>query len=715
MPTRCAIRATICALATLFASVHICATTIRVPAEHATIQQAIDAAATGDTVLVASGAYTGYGNFAIDYGGTDLVLLSEAGADSTIIDCEHKGPGVVFLNGETAAAVLEGFTIRGGMGGVVCGGSSPTLKGSHITAGATETGAGLFCSGDAFPLIQDCSIDANTAETYGGGVRCTWGASPRFERCTISDNFAGLGGGVYFDNDASTAFADCRFSGNDITGRGGSALDFHGAEGVSLRRCILELNGNESSHDATLKARRSSFMMEDCEVAANFGPGLDIAGGSLMAHGCEIRANDAAGIISNRYDWWTTPSLTLESCEVSDNRGRGIDASNTDLGLTDCEITGNVSGWGAGISLSDSPNSVTLTHCLIADNISTSAYGGASFTGAMVTMINCEIAGNSAGGSGGGLGFGSSTATLENCRITDNRAEGPGGGIRIDFADLHAHNCVLSGNTTTEGGGLYMSDAFAALDNCMITNNVADSTGGGIGLSGSSFATLHSCTFTGNSAGFRGGALLLAHGYANATLVNSILWGNSPDEANTGGVHGILSIQYSDVRGGYEGTANIDADPLFFDPVAGDYHLSWGSPCIDAGSSSGAPDVDFEMDTRPAGEGYDMGADEHLAVAVSSSTPRSHAPLLGRPHPNPFNPRTELRFHLERTGPVRLVIHDLRGAIVRVLVDRIERGGDHALVWDGRNSAGAAVASGLYIARITTERSTAERSLVLLK
>ena len=73
------------------------------------------------------------------------------------------------------------------------------------------------------------------------------------------------------------------------------------------------------------------------------------------------------------------------------------------------------------------------------------------------------------------------------------------------------------------------------------------------------------------------------------------------------------------MQGGFEGTGNIDADPLFADPdgpddIAGtgddDCHLTQGSPCIDAGTSSGAPDTDLEGSIRPQGAGYDMGAYE---------------------------------------------------------------------------------------------------------
>jgi len=70
-------------------------------------------------------------------------------------------------------------------------------------------------------------------------------------------------------------------------------------------------------------------------------------------------------------------------------------------------------------------------------------------------------------------------------------------------------------------------------------------------------------------------------------------------------------ITYSDVAGSWLGEGNIDADPLFLDPENGDFHLTLGSPCIDTGTSVGAPLFDFEGDPRPLGDGYDIGADEY--------------------------------------------------------------------------------------------------------
>jgi hypothetical protein len=77
-------------------------------------------------------------------------------------------------------------------------------------------------------------------------------------------------------------------------------------------------------------------------------------------------------------------------------------------------------------------------------------------------------------------------------------------------------------------------------------------------------------------------------------------------------------VTYCDVQGGFPGTGNIDADPVFLDPGSGDFHLDPGSPCIDVGTND-APDLppyDFEGDDRIIdGDGdsmavVDMGVDE---------------------------------------------------------------------------------------------------------
>jgi hypothetical protein len=68
--------------------------------------------------------------------------------------------------------------------------------------------------------------------------------------------------------------------------------------------------------------------------------------------------------------------------------------------------------------------------------------------------------------------------------------------------------------------------------------------------------------------------------------------------------------------------------------------------------------------------------------------------------PNPFNPRTTIKYDLPATGAVRLTVFDVAGRLVRTLVDESMPQGSHEAVWDGRDSSGREVGSGSYLARL---------------
>ena len=69
------------------------------------------------------------------------------------------------------------------------------------------------------------------------------------------------------------------------------------------------------------------------------------------------------------------------------------------------------------------------------------------------------------------------------------------------------------------------------------------------------------------------------------------------------------------------GAHDISADPLLVDPAHGDFHLSPGSPCIDAGDPVHYPGTDFEGDPRPQGPAPDIGADEYYPERPSNKAP----------------------------------------------------------------------------------------------
>lgn len=101
---------------------------------------------------------------------------------------------------------------------------------------------------------------------------------------------------------------------------------------------------------------------------------------------------------------------------------------------------------------------------------------------------------------------------------------------------------------------------------------------------------------------------------------------------------------------------------------------------------------------------------------TAATGPRPLSTRLLDASPNPFNPRTTLRFELQRAGAVELALFDLAGRRVRTLLmgERLPEG-RHAMVWDGRDDAGAEVASGVYRVRLRTGQGLHARAVTLVR
>ena len=177
-----------------------CQDVLHVPADYATVQEAIDAAGLGDMILLADGTYSGEGNRNLTFNGKVLTLQSENGAENCILDGGGETRLMNFNIGESFGTIISGLT---------------------ITNGSAESGAGIHCF-NAGPVIRDCIIIGNAASSIGGGIYCE-NSSPVIENCLITLNTAGsAGGGVYSRDESRPALSNCTLTGNEAGSTGGA-------------------------------------------------------------------------------------------------------------------------------------------------------------------------------------------------------------------------------------------------------------------------------------------------------------------------------------------------------------------------------------------------------------------------------------------------------------------------------------------------------------
>jgi photosystem II stability/assembly factor-like uncharacterized protein len=84
-------------------------------------------------------------------------------------------------------------------------------------------------------------------------------------------------------------------------------------------------------------------------------------------------------------------------------------------------------------------------------------------------------------------------------------------------------------------------------------------------------------------------------------------------------------------------------------------------------------------------------------------------------YPNPFNPATTIKYRLETSQSVRLVIYDALGREIRTLLNETQRAGWHLVTWDGRDWSGSVVATGVYVYRLEGSNEMQSRKMLLVK
>ena len=90
-------------------------------------------------------------------------------------------------------------------------------------------------------------------------------------------------------------------------------------------------------------------------------------------------------------------------------------------------------------------------------------------------------------------------------------------------------------------------------------------------------------------------------------------------------------------------------------------------------------------------------------------------PQLTANYPNPFNPSTTISFELAKTGHVKLEIFNVNGALITTLADEVREAGRHYVLWNGKDTKGISVASGIYFYRFKTGSEVVTKKMMLLR
>jgi hypothetical protein len=275
-----------------------------VPAEYETIQAAIDAAVDGDEVIIQPGRYTGVDNYNIYFGGKEITVRSiepenPAIVAATIVDPEYAGNGFGFYDGEDANSILDGLTIRRAAygqfpGGIVCQGSSPTIRNCTVEEAYSD---GIILL-DSSATISNCIVRNNGGPIdqgdyhYGFGIVCY-----EYQGDEIVNN--------------SPSVTDCIISNNYLSGIYCADYKLETSLNITVANCIITGNGGAPF-----------YYGGNLPTSYTYGGGILSAGGNLSVINCTFNGNRASmggGICCLKYPRAQSRNIEIDNCIFWEN------------------------------------------------------------------------------------------------------------------------------------------------------------------------------------------------------------------------------------------------------------------------------------------------------------------------------------------------------------------------------------------------------------
>lgn len=678
---------------------------LKVPEDYSTIQSAINAANTGDTVLVAPGTYTENINFL----GKNILITSHymfedntSFITSTIIDgSQPNHPDtascVLIISGEDSTAVLQGFTLTGGKG---------TRWLDEHGAGIYVEGGGILTALSSPTIINNLIINneainspAGTISAGGGAIRCGDG-SPRILNNVIINNRGMYGGGIVLNYCSNALLANNIITANQVflavsgkpTFGGGGVWILESLPSNNLPN-ILENNTiiSNSSNDigGGIRIWSAITTVRNNIVWNNFQDDdtqIHVSGSSTV-----IEYNDVENGIDGIGNINLQPSFTDSSFYLNDD-SPCIDSGDPDLLYNDPEDP------------SSPGNALWPSKGTIRNDIG--AYGGpmrflfSNFSSAKLFIPTNEY--------DFGLTLPGESITIS-IPVTNNGSailEIDSANIMLNSTDIYIQNTIPMILHPIQKDDLILTWTPQVneilFDTLMIYHNDPD------------LINPHKLLLTGNS--FPNAFLFFdatLHDYgdieANTLRIDTTLYvynqGSAPDSVYTSIIYGVVNPDSA-----------IELTPTAFEVAAYDsvgitftiYPMRINRTGFNIYQPRIVVDSRFSIGTTH----FEKTMKFHLVgtVGIEEETRNPSSFNLSQNYPNPFNPSTTIRFSLPIAGIVKLKVYNVLGEKVETLLNGFADAGFHEINFNAEH-----LQSGIYFYTLNAGEFAQTKKMILLK
>jgi len=684
---------------TLFLVMVICTITlygqiVHVPADQPTIQEGIDAAMDGDTVLVSDGSYIEN----ISFKGKAITVASQFLMDNdtshiwnTIIDGSQPsfpdtGSVVRFTSGEDTTSILLGFTIQGGSG------SSVIIYGSE----EAQVGGGILCLNGIAKIVSNRIINNSvTHEIYaiGGGIGCyamgeewlvvinniildnttyatgdsAWrsaagggmfaSSNTRFSYNTVHNNEcfstdAADGAGVEFESDPFGAEPFLvHFTNNDVqfNTAQGDGVAFGG--GISIYYTEMTISNNKISNNTLI-----------CDEV-NTGAAINLLGWESLGDVVVIRDNEFIGNRVEGSGMSNGTAIHLSNVDHLIEIRNNLFQSND--GMENNYTEGTVGIWFYSDTYIGKNSEIILDGNIFKHN--STKYGG------VVSAYN------------------SFNFSFTNNLFLSNNAE-KGGAVWLK--QMTKKSGIQS--------GLWKERAYSKVNN--IINNESQTRG----LREETMSSIANNTFINNEAQSMGGAIYNEYTTETVATFNNIFWQNDANSANdifTSSQLPLL-VAYSviaiiGIEGTWTGDNNFNQDP---DLEEDSLHINNVSPCYNQGTETitynefvfNSPISDIDGENRPIFGGFDVGADE-CSDPVGLWPDNLSEDISMVVFPNPCNDHATIKFNLVESSHCILEVYNSSGIKLETIANKNFGAGKNQILWQSNN-----LPDGMYCLRLST-------------